>query len=215
MHETQTIVTDVRGVCQSVRPSVRPSICLSCGSTQRRRVLCAWGNSVQPLSNYFGLLFSCRVSLRILFTFSLAEKQAAELICQRLHQIRGGNRDSHLIQCFLGPRESSPQAGPRSVQPSLHSEAVWQTDKLAGWQTPRIIDRSSPHFMQSMTPNKRITIGYFLTSFIQRHNRLLYTSHSFEWRKASETHVKDKDVTAGSRQTERVVGVQLFRIDLH
>jgi len=29
MHEMQTIVTDVRGVCQSVRPSVCLSVCYS------------------------------------------------------------------------------------------------------------------------------------------------------------------------------------------
>jgi len=45
MHEMQTIVTVVRGVCQSVRPTV----CLSRGST-----VC--GAFVQPLPNYFGLL---------------------------------------------------------------------------------------------------------------------------------------------------------------
>jgi len=42
MHEMQTIVTDVCGVC--------PSVCLSRGST-----VC--GAFVQPLPNYFGLLF--------------------------------------------------------------------------------------------------------------------------------------------------------------
>jgi len=32
------------------------------------------------------------------------------------------DRDSRLIQCSSGPHESSPQAGPRSIQPCLHSE---------------------------------------------------------------------------------------------
>jgi len=41
MHEMQTIVSDVRGVC--------PSVCLSRDST-----VC--GAFVQPLPNYFGLL---------------------------------------------------------------------------------------------------------------------------------------------------------------
>jgi len=44
MHEMQTIVTDVRGVCLSVCPSVT------------RRVQCVRGLSVQPLPNYFELL---------------------------------------------------------------------------------------------------------------------------------------------------------------
>jgi len=33
MHEMQTVVTDVRGVCPSARESVCPSVCLSRGST--------------------------------------------------------------------------------------------------------------------------------------------------------------------------------------
>jgi len=54
MHEMQTIVTDVRGVCRFVCPSVSQSV--TRGSTRQRRVLCARGHSVQPLSNYFGFL---------------------------------------------------------------------------------------------------------------------------------------------------------------
>jgi len=50
----QTIVTDVRGVCLSVSLSVMNdsgSVSLSAA------VSCAWGHSVQPLSNAIGLLF--------------------------------------------------------------------------------------------------------------------------------------------------------------
>jgi len=54
MREMLTILTDVRGVCLSV--------CLSRGLNRRRRgtirrVPCAHGHSVQPLSNYFDHLF--------------------------------------------------------------------------------------------------------------------------------------------------------------
>jgi len=51
MHEMLTILTDVRSVCLSVR--------LSRGFNRRRCVQCmprAWGHSVQPLLNAFGLL---------------------------------------------------------------------------------------------------------------------------------------------------------------
>jgi len=44
MHEMQTIVTDVCGVCLSVSLSVM------------------WAHLVQPLPNYFGLLLQCSVS---------------------------------------------------------------------------------------------------------------------------------------------------------
>jgi len=48
MHEMLTIVTDVPGVCQSV----------SCGGACSVHGLpCAWGHSVQPSPNTFGLLF--------------------------------------------------------------------------------------------------------------------------------------------------------------
>jgi len=50
LHEMQTIVTDVRGVCQSVRQPV------SHGGSTSSASLCG-GHSVQPLPNYFGLLF--------------------------------------------------------------------------------------------------------------------------------------------------------------
>jgi len=55
MHEMQTIVTDVRGVCLSV--------CLSRGLNWWRRVqcapraICARGHSVQTSPNASGLLF--------------------------------------------------------------------------------------------------------------------------------------------------------------
>jgi len=45
MHEMQTIVTDVCGVC--------PSVCISRGSAWLRSAC----HLVQPLSNHFGLLF--------------------------------------------------------------------------------------------------------------------------------------------------------------
>jgi len=46
-------------------------------------------------------------------------------------------------QRWIVPQEPPPQTGPRSVQPCI---AAWQTD----WQTPGIIDRSSPHLIHSM-----------------------------------------------------------------
>jgi len=49
MHEMQTIITDVRGVCQSVRQSV-------CLSRRAAGLHCAGGYSVQPLLNNFGFL---------------------------------------------------------------------------------------------------------------------------------------------------------------
>jgi len=56
MHKMQTSVSDDRGV--------RPSVCLSRGSTQRR-VKCVRGHSVQPLPNRFGLLlFVCTECIR-------------------------------------------------------------------------------------------------------------------------------------------------------
>jgi len=64
IHETHG--TDVRDVCLSVCPS----ICLSRGST-RRRVQCVRGHSVQPLPNYFGLLFTITCYK---FTLTLALK---------------------------------------------------------------------------------------------------------------------------------------------
>jgi len=51
MHDMQTIVTDLRGVCRSVSPSLY--VCLS-----RGLALQCWGHSVQPLPNHFGLLLS-------------------------------------------------------------------------------------------------------------------------------------------------------------
>jgi len=60
------------------------------------------------------------------------------------------NRDYRLTQCSLGLQESPPRAGPRFVQPCLHSEAAWQTD----WQTTGIIDHSSPYLEHSMQPRK-------------------------------------------------------------
>jgi len=53
MHEMQYIVTDVRGVCQSVTASL--SVSLSRGLAGWR-VQCVRGHSVQPLPNHFGLL---------------------------------------------------------------------------------------------------------------------------------------------------------------
>jgi len=37
-------------------------------------------------------------------------------------------QDPHLLQCSLGPQESSPRTWPLSIQPFLHSADAWQTD---------------------------------------------------------------------------------------
>jgi len=50
MHEMQTIITDVRSVCQSV-----------CHAAQLGFTV--WGHSVQPLPNHFGLLFYLTLNL--------------------------------------------------------------------------------------------------------------------------------------------------------
>jgi len=42
--------------------------------------------------------------------------------------------------------KSPTQAGPRSVQPCVHSKATWQT--------PEIIDRTSPRLLHSMQPSR-------------------------------------------------------------
>jgi len=58
------------------------------------------------------------------------KKQAAKVIWRKPHRIRGENRDLYLKQCFSGLCESPSQAGPRSVQPRLHSEVAYrQTDR--------------------------------------------------------------------------------------
>jgi len=44
VHESQTINTDVRGVCLSVCPSISLSV--------------TWSHSVQPLPNHFGIFES-------------------------------------------------------------------------------------------------------------------------------------------------------------
>jgi len=59
MHEMQTIVTNACGVCLL--------LCLSHGSTRRQHVLCAQGRSVQPLQNYFGLLFTDEHALDVTY----------------------------------------------------------------------------------------------------------------------------------------------------
>jgi len=58
------------------------------------------------------------------------------------------SQDSRLIH--LGPR-SPPQAGPRYIQPRLHSQA---TD----WQTPAIFDYNSLHSMPMMWPNNASSV---------------------------------------------------------
>jgi len=63
MHEMQTIVTDVCGVCLSVTNALNDpgsaSLCgvIGGGACSVRRVPCARGYSVQPSPNAFGLLF--------------------------------------------------------------------------------------------------------------------------------------------------------------
>jgi len=51
MHEMQTVVTDVRGVCQSVSLSVTRL-------NSAARAVVTQDHSMQPLPNYFGLLFT-------------------------------------------------------------------------------------------------------------------------------------------------------------
>jgi len=63
MHEMQTIVTDVRGVCQSVCPSVSLSVCHSANSAS----LCG-GHSVQLLSSDLGLLLIHHITVVLLFS---------------------------------------------------------------------------------------------------------------------------------------------------
>jgi len=53
MHKMQTIVTDVCSVCQSVTNALNDLVAASL----QARVVCG-GHSVQPLTNYFGLLLS-------------------------------------------------------------------------------------------------------------------------------------------------------------
>jgi len=75
----------------------------------------------------------------------------AELIWP--HRIRAGNRDSRPTHCSLGPQESPLQAGPRPVQPFLHSEAT--CSRVTGMLADAgIIDRSSSHLItNSRRPN--------------------------------------------------------------
>jgi len=46
-----------------------------------------------------------------------------------MHRICGGTGTFHLTQCSLGPQVSPSQAGPRSIQPSLHSNHVKPHDR--------------------------------------------------------------------------------------
>jgi len=55
MHDMQTIATHVRGVCLSVCPSV--SLSVTRLNSAARAVSAA--HSLQPSSNYLGLLFTC------------------------------------------------------------------------------------------------------------------------------------------------------------
>jgi len=56
MHEMQTIVTDVSGVCPSVSMSRMHRMTLH-GEADLRLCFTVQGHSVQPLPNHFGLLF--------------------------------------------------------------------------------------------------------------------------------------------------------------
>jgi len=63
----------------------------------------------------------------------------AKAICIILHRINllslaVGDRDPHLIQCFLGPSEYSPQTVPCSVV-FLQDAGAWQTDRQTNRHT--------------------------------------------------------------------------------
>jgi len=64
MHEMQTIVTDVCGVSHSLSVSlfIHPSV----GLSLVQHVQCVGGHLVQPLLNYFGLLFLVLVTMNML-----------------------------------------------------------------------------------------------------------------------------------------------------
>jgi len=79
--------------------------------------------------------------------------QVAIVIWRRPYRILKGNRDLHLIQCFLGPQESSLQAGSPFVRPCLHSDT--QTDKHTRYG---IIYRNSPHVMH-LTQTKNVSLS--------------------------------------------------------
>jgi len=59
-----------------------------------------------------------------------------------------GDGDPHLVNCFLGPQESSPQIGCQSIRPFLHSARVTDILTDAG-----IIGHNSPHLMRLTRPN--------------------------------------------------------------
>jgi len=77
---------------------------------------------------------------------------SGKVIWQRPHRIRSGNQDSScLMQCYLGPQESPPPTGPRSVQPCLHIKATWR--QIYRLTDAGSIDRNSPHLMHLMWSN--------------------------------------------------------------
>jgi len=65
MHKIQTIVTCDRRVCLSRMHQMTPAWLNGVGCGGLHHVLSAWGRSVQPSTNAFGLLFAFTVSLII------------------------------------------------------------------------------------------------------------------------------------------------------
>jgi len=71
---------------------------------------------------------------------------------QRPHWIYG---DPHLRRCFLGPQESAPQTGPRSVEACC-------TAKPRDRQTAGIIDHNSLCIVHSVHPSKQLCVLKFI-----------------------------------------------------
>jgi len=83
----------------------------------------------------------------------------------------GGNQDTHLTQCPVGPQECSPHTASLSVQPFLHSEA-----ELSRQTDTALISNNSLHLMHWMQPKNDTEI----------HNRcILYevmSEKDYHWR---------------------------------
>jgi len=85
MHEMLTIVTDVRGVCLSVRLSVT-----RLKSAAARAVYAVCGHLVQPLSNYFDHL--------LLLSFITPQRQQSSNIQLQTYIIKAQNtKNTHKI----------------------------------------------------------------------------------------------------------------------
>jgi len=87
MHEMQTILTDDRGVCQSVRLS-RGGAC-SVPAAQR-------GNSVQALPNNFGLLFNLSATAEAIGSLNLVRILSTKSTICKWKTMSGGPNLSHV-----------------------------------------------------------------------------------------------------------------------